>query len=438
MKLTACVCVRANLWSPLRKSNMPGSLKPDVTSPMLRSASWRRRTEALVVTSLATFLCGMLIWPLGTRGFDSECRVSITLNSTPQDHQLFHQRLRSVLNQQLGDARVQRAVDLALESQPVSNSALRTSNIDWIREKISVGLRQQNPDQYQLRLLFTGNGRPEELRLIELLSAEVVRAMRQRSTDALPIASIADRDQRFEQMEWLLTSIEDALSVAHRQASELAQPTPTLEMELQESESMFRNVGHIREVQPTAERLCQTIDGIDVATLRQLMKEVKGDSPTTQPAAVAATDAQTNRAAAITGIEAASARQYPVGAIPGTLQIICFGLLALGVGSVVAVNVQPFAEHGFENAQQIAESLGVPVIGKLASHGEHSEAADARDASGQSLPIANRLTLMGGTLVFSILLIAVGFSLIDPEIREGFIQNPFHGFARIVWIFTGR
>jgi hypothetical protein len=50
---------------------------------------------------------------------------------------------------------------------------------------------------------------------------------------------------------------------------------------------------------------------------------------------------------------------------------------------------------------------------------------------------ANRSVWIFKSVLFVLLSVVVGFCLVNEEIRISFLNNPFHGLARMVWIFIG-
>ena len=125
----------------------------------------------------------------------------------------------------------------------------------------------------------------------------------------------------------------------------------------------------------------------------------------------------------------------PINGIPNRGQIMMLGILAAAIGSVVASNYRPFAARGFANVGRLATLLRIPVVATLPI----TAGSALTDLHNQrfGLPWANWFVHGAKAVLFGLLLLVVGFCLINQEVRQAFLENPFHGFAKMVWVFVG-
>ena len=122
----------------------------------------------------------------------------------------------------------------------------------------------------------------------------------------------------------------------------------------------------------------------------------------------------------------------PVGGAPKLPHILLLSAISGFLASVVTAAYRPFASKGFENIASVVHKLGVPVVATLGDASEDGH--DYGSSSGQA-PWANHVVRFAELVLFAVTIIAIGFCVLNPEIRSAFADNLFHGFARIAWMF---
>jgi len=113
-------------------------------------------------------------------------------------------------------------------------------------------------------------------------------------------------------------------------------------------------------------------------------------------------------------------------------QILLLSAISGFLATVVSVAYRPFENKGFENIASVVHKLGVPVVATLGDASEDGH--DYGSSSGQA-PWANHVVHFAELVLFAVTIIAIGFCVLNPEIRSAFADNLFHGFARIAWMF---
>ena len=127
-------------------------------------------------------------------------------------------------------------------------------------------------------------------------------------------------------------------------------------------------------------------------------------------------------------------RNRPTDGVPSLAHLLLFGLGALTIGSVVAMNYRPeLVDRGFESVGEAEETLGVPVVGELSAATSLLEGGQRETTS-----IANRVVSFSEIGLFAAFLVVIFLCFISPNIRGAFFENPLHGLAQIAWMFMGR
>lgn len=132
--------------------------------------------------------------------------------------------------------------------------------------------------------------------------------------------------------------------------------------------------------------------------------------------------------------------EKPVGAIPPKAHLWLLTLAACAIAGIVAAAYQPFASRGFDDVDSVSQRLRVPVVAALDNRhiaDESTGGIPPSDHASGDLPQANNMVKACEWILFAGLMLVIGFCLANGEIRDSFMQNPFHGFARIVWVLQG-
>ena len=124
----------------------------------------------------------------------------------------------------------------------------------------------------------------------------------------------------------------------------------------------------------------------------------------------------------------------PVNGSPGLAGIFLIAFFSIGVGTIVAWNIEPFENRGFDKVESVAKKLGVPIVATIkAKSGLGSGDSSVASTANWS----NRITTWSSLVLFGVFVVVAGFVLINSEVRESFFENPFYGFANILRIFVG-
>ena len=122
----------------------------------------------------------------------------------------------------------------------------------------------------------------------------------------------------------------------------------------------------------------------------------------------------------------------PVGGVPKFPQILLLSAISGLFAAMVATAYRPFESTGFENIASVVHKLGVPVVATI---GDASEDGVNQDTAAGRKSWANYVVHFAELTLFAVTIIAIGFCVVNPEIRSAFADNLFHGFARIAWMF---
>jgi len=130
----------------------------------------------------------------------------------------------------------------------------------------------------------------------------------------------------------------------------------------------------------------------------------------------------------------------PVGAVPSSRELM-FLLLASGLfAAIVCASYKPFAQRGFESIEQAGKKLDLPVIATLNRRNRPPEATGPEGVIAPYVaetPAANRIVSISKWVLFAVLMLTIGFCLVNSDIGNAFLTSPFHGFAQIVWTLKG-
>ncbi len=384
-------------------------------APVLRLASRRHRILAFFATSVAAFLLISLSWPLNMQGY--RCEALIEFDSQVEGSALVETQLPSVLRTVMEPAAMSRRLDQLDSTVARSSRLLSPENIEAISRRVSVGFRDSmGSSAAQLRVVFAGTGQPDEAEFTRSLASEIAgRLAVAAEPDGDLGSSVAGRHRRLDQAHWLVDQIEEGVASAKNQTAELVQFSQSAN-----HASAFKSVGHVRRINhPTIDSLHQTLESVDIHSLRGVINQMD-ESRTTSDVGPVRFDPQ-------------RVDSRPVGAVPDSASLMLASLVSLFMGGVVAWNVRPFTETGFDNVDQVANQLGVPVVATLASDPSLTTPAATSVDPGW----ANRVFRGSGTVIVAITVLGAGFWLTSPAVRQSFGESMFHGFARIVWIFTG-
>jgi hypothetical protein len=402
----------------------------------------RRKVVAFVATACACFSLILLIWPLTVAGFRSVSQVAVCIGSESGAAQEFQSLLAGVIRSRTSDQDLERIVEQVRVKTGLVNIFLKNVDLAGIRQSISVrALAGESPDSMQVEIAFQGSGTADERSLVRLLTKELAdgltEAAQNGSAGDMVVIKGSDRgvgdsstilpdssettSAGFEQLDWLVGQMESDLSTI-RQSVESMSASETLA-----KSNPFRSASHSSSSVPTLSEIQLAIEAIDTGALRNRLQELK----------ISASRSMTYGQSLIPQFGLST---RPVGGVPGWVDLVFVGLLSSLVGSVVARRYQPFHASGFENVGRLAAKLRLPVIATIRSadpteNGTPTEFSSIHGWRNQ--PWANRIVAATKLLLMGLLVIVIGFCLISPEIRRSFLQNPFLGVCKMVWMFMG-
>ena len=384
-------------------------------APVLRKASRNRTLLAFLVSSTALFSAIGLTWPLTMGGYRSE--GVIEFDNQELASSLANNTLPSVLRSVMSPSAMASRLTEVSSGYGGGSEIFATGNVEAIYQRISIGFRDGS--QYQkprLRIVYSGSGTPEETRFIKSFTSDVAKRLTYAANAIDGGNSSTAATHPVDQAHWLVDQIEEGLTNARTQTAQLMAYSRT-----ENPKSAFRNVGHVRgPATPTVDSVHQTLESVDISSLRGVIKQLKnGNGPEDQNQLVR--------------FDAESVASQPVGATPTTAALMLIALLSFVFGGVVALNIRPFEEPGFENVDDVTQQLGVPVIGTLQNAKPQVDDSESTMKSHW----ANQAVRICGTVLAAIAILGIGFWLTSLEVRTSFEESWFHGFARIVWKLSG-
>jgi len=230
-------------------------------------------------------------------------------------------------------------------------------------------------------------------------------------------------ESRSNSLTWEVDQISDQIEQKRTELAELMQPA-------RDKESPFQVASFRRP-----ESAVQPQPGVSVSGLRDAVDSLASIA---SEATLAAKSAGQGPAFSIQSVR--STRERPVGAIPPKPHLWLLTLAACAIAGIVAASYQPFASRGFDDVDSVAQRLKTPVVASLDNRHIADESTGSiapNDDAAVDLPQANNMVKACEWILFAGLMLVIGFCLANADIRNSFMQNPFHGFARIVWVLRG-
>ena len=406
---------RISGWSPLKTML---DITPIIKeTAVIKRALWRKRWLAFAVVSLATFLLASMVWPLATRGYRSRSAIEIDVANSPAAVDKFKTILDQVVHRNLSENALKKVV-AEVRSQMPTKVMDKLAGLDSIRPMIEVSMKPRGESGlYGLELQYSGRGTAAEDHLLKVLTTNVARDFL-----ANPLASIGTGPARQKK-----TLTHNFLATARTLQQNANQTIAGLE------HTMFSQIpSNDGSTSPfmtaSSQKSFSTSSGShpseDLVRLRENVEEL------TLMIEKAHNQSSTTNGATFAVRQVLSKSMQPIGCDPKWPNLILLGLLSSLVGAVVAFNIRPFEQKGFQSVSSISARLGIPVAATLNSH---LSADDKR-----ALPVnhwANSVVGFSEMFLFATTLIVLGFCFINSEIRAAFGDSVFHGFSRIFWMF---
>ncbi len=376
-----------------------------------------------MVVALASFLLLSLSWPLSVRSYVSRGSVEVDVIKTPVATGWFEQQLAQIVQRHTSDEAVFR---LAQQTHAViqGHALAEFSAENDFSSRFGVRLVNGHEEGiFRVNISYRGKGTKAENYMVNLLTTNIAKDFL-----ASPHAKLGTGK--------ILSPTELSLP-NNAQTAELLAQSEQLNQEAQEilarlesgtirsggsgfsttNASPFMNVGH-SSAQPVNNQN-------EIAELKRTVGKLSG--------LVEKSVANGNDVAfSVRGVSAQP--PVPVGGVPKFPQVLLLSAVSGLLASVVTIAYRPFENKGFDNIASVVHKLGVPVVATL---GDVSEDGHTYSSSGQ-VPWANHVVHFAELILFAVTIIAIGFCVLNPEIRSAFADNLFHGFARIAWMFQNK
>lgn len=462
-------------------------------SPLLTRVGFRRKLLTFVTVACTLFILLSLFWPMSTSVWRSQSEIAFSLTERPNSDKDFSHVLREIVDRHTSPAGIEQLIvrhGLTPANQAQDSTQLAAS----VRDGLNVRLLQDVEEGRSIKLMIglEGDPSPNKNFFVNALATSLARdfmmspiatlmpadspdfdefdsleqrrqELQNRATDLiaqiegnfsgaesdwqnndtgddlLDPGSLVGTDSKRDQMEselqqlqlkrsrlvgddpWSLdlASMDDQISEKRAQIAALANNSQTSQS------SPFRNASF---------RSGKSGSGVSASTTTSLRDAVNQLASITSEATMAAKTAGRGPAFSIDSVHGKSVE--PVGAIPSSRHLFLLMLAAGGIAGIVTFAYQPFAMKGFESVQNVSKQLKVPVVATLRKEQSQDHGVSGED-SGDELPRANRLVTGCEWILFGVLMLVIGFCLVNADIRNSFFQNPFYGFARIFWVLRG-
>lgn len=399
------------------------------------------RIKAFLVTSITVFVLACLIWPLSVTGFRSVGNINLDSN-TPQTKPQLEKLLVHAVQAEATSENLDAIISEIEATERLQTDAIAQRDYEAIRKAIQIGVNQTD-QQFTLRVVLDGQGRPDEQRLIDLLTHRVAGRLSvpQRATDFNPLdlgvpvrfqtASEFQSNQleSYERADWIIDQLERDLVQIRQSVQSLPDSTgSTPNRNAPDQRSQFKLASNARRVNTGVSHLSDSLDSIDVQSLRSLLTEMKTQLEDQQNAGL---PGNTGTPLTIESLNRSKTR--PIGGVPARQTLWMIAVLAGLAGSIVTWQFDPFHTRGFKNINELEQKLGIPVLATLRGD-RHPVNNSARD---KTTRWANRVVNISNQVLFGLFVVVAGFVITHSAIRESFFENPFFGIAKMVRLFAG-
>jgi len=387
-------------------------------TPTIQKMLWRKRWQAFAVVSLASFLLCSMVWPLATRGYKSRAEIEVDVAKYPAAVEQFKTILDDVVLRNLSENSLKQTIDQVRSDMP-SRVLDRLAQSPSARPLFEVSMAPKgDTGLFVLNVQYSGRGTAEENHLLNILTTNVARDFL-----ANPLASIGTGQKQAHGQ---------VLSQEFLETAEILKQNANQAIANIENEVAQGNYGG--QGSDTPFMTASSPSGYPVSTNSNATSELGNLRQTVQEMSSMIQQAQYQQSSATGAVfsvrEVRAKPMKPIGCDPTWPGITLLGLLSCLLGAAVAVNFHPFQEKGFESVGSLTSRLGIPVAATLNSRMSADEVNDTGDS-----PWANLVVSYAELFLFAITIVVLGFCLINPEIREAFTDNLFHGFSRIFWMF---
>jgi hypothetical protein len=394
-------------------------------SDFLSREQFRQKIFAFVITACSSFVLLALFWPISVQGFSSNTRVMIEVGDSESAQKQSHKILTETIRKHASSERLTQLIDRVRTKTGLFNDKLADLDLDSVRQSLSVKVvPTKSMNRVQLEFAYHGNGTADERAMVRLLADDLTSSLlNSMQRPGIGMASMATGNatrqlrKEISDLEGMVSQIKSDLTVVRESVSEL----------VQRDASPFHNASHTSAAPATLEEINQSIDSIDMESVRIGLTELKSKAGQSD------LFAQSNHLPVPCRI-----KTEPIGGVPRKTDLIWIGMFAIALGSVIAVNYRPFDGRGFENVSHVASILKIPVLTALPKNVESVSFDNDETLQSKSTHWANQVVVFARLLLFGLIVLVIGFCLVNESVRTAFLANPLHGFARMVWMFSGR
>lgn len=387
-------------------------------SPVASSSfEWRHGLSCLCV-GVGVFIFAGLYWPVTSSGIRASTKIDFSLPenvSSLSPHEV--NQLKSVLGQTiaktLSGASFDGLVKQTKRSGAVNSNELEYHDLETIRNSIDLGFAFW-PDGGRIEIGYRCAGRADQLRFLQLLGHRISTSVDQAYLDAVDGVAISSEvaSAKFERAIWLAKQLRSDLT-------EITTMQSTQDVRRGDSEgssSPFK----LASARKIDSEISNEINADNVDALTQLLGDLRTNAQDVE-----------FESATFDVIDVTPVKTRAIGSTPGRVgMFVLISLAAFAAGFVALFRSDHWAR--FASAQSMSSELGVAVI---------AVGNDPKTPRSNSTPehycgkLANRLIDVSKVFLLTVLLVVIGFSLLDPTIRESIFQNPFDGVAKIFKVF---
>jgi hypothetical protein len=456
----------------------------------------RRRLIAFLTVGCTAFVLMSLLWPVSTKAYSSRSEIEFSLANRPNAADDFESLLKSVVARHTSPASI-----ASLIQQNGLNAEMQMSADELagrVRDRLTISLDrgQAETDALKVRVALEGRATPRENYLVNAMATTLARDFMVSPLAAIVPSSAADKDEilNLEQRRQEIYSKADALlaQIEGNLKQAASQVAGTVDGQSDEFEASFASMqldavdAELRDlITRRSQEIARTGDGsLTVSALDAQISDKRnelakltagnlGDSKRSpfmtagftlnndvsgrlesdtislresigQLAEIAAEATTTAKASgfgpafSIMGVRGRV--PAPVNGVPGKRESLLLVLASTLIAGMVSLAYKPFAERGFESVENVENRLGIPVIATLDNSHRYEEATGPgieTETVEEEVPGANQIVKACQWVLFCGAMLIIGFCLANTNIRIAFLENPFYGFARIVWTLRG-
>ena len=429
--------------------------------PQLTQLAWRdrsynkifrqRRLNAFVVSALTIFITCCAVTSLSVRGLVTTSEFTFSLPGDGDGDGM--REMRRLVEMNLAPDALRLGVVQVSKSGVSGTSTLFDRDFVSLQSSIQYSISQSplSPN-YRLRLSLSGNGGTEERLLVENLTVKIARAFTavpgspDRICDAEDQLIAFKGDSRstelairrgWNEIEDSLHQFEQKWLAANQQLNSIVDvPRSSLAVgKSQNAGPVFNQASFGKIGRPGFEDTVNALEELNTGELKRRMSA-------TRKLIQAKTNQQTQSVIALaahaksgdTGSEhPVRTSSRPIGGVPGRNLLAVFGVSALAIGWVVSLTYRPeLTDHGYASHKEVSDSLGLPVVAQMPRDWGATD-TPPRSAVGFS----NTFVACAEIALIGVVLLTIVTCLLEPVMRTSIIENPFHGLARMTWMFLG-